>query len=72
MPQVMNIPDAKAAVDKEWKKARDDPSVAIGECQEQEGDDPGCTRRLKESSLCHIDGQMSSQEGAESCSVVTQ
>ena len=35
MPQAMKIPDAKAAVDKEWKKARDKPSMATGESQEQ-------------------------------------
>ena len=33
MPQVMKIPDAKASVDKEWKKL----TVAVGESQEQEG-----------------------------------
>ena len=30
MPQTMKILDAKAAVDKEWKMARDDPSMEIG------------------------------------------
>ena len=34
MPQGMRILDAKAAVDKEWKKVRDDPSMAIEERQE--------------------------------------
>ena len=33
MPQAMTISDAKAAVDKEWKKASDDSSVAVGESQ---------------------------------------
>ena len=35
MHQAMNIRDAKAAVDKEWKKARDNPSVAIEQGEEQ-------------------------------------
>ena len=35
--QVMNILVAKAAVDKEWKKARDDPSMEIGKNQKQKG-----------------------------------
>ena len=35
MPQVMKIPDAKAAVDKDWKNTRDDPSVEFGKSQEQ-------------------------------------
>ena len=72
MPQAMKIPDAKAAVDQGWKKARDDPSMVIGESQDTK----------KESPLCHTDGRMSFQEcgvrtknykntKAESCSVMT-
>ena len=37
MPQAMKIPDAKAAVDKELKKARNESSLAVGESQEQKG-----------------------------------
>ena len=47
MPQVMKIQDAKAAVDKEWEKARDHPSVAGGESQEQEGDHKRGTEKAK-------------------------
>ena len=65
MPQAMKIPDAKAAVD------QDNPSMATGKSQEQEG---GQSRsRLKESPLCYTDGHLSSHKStkAESCSVVT-
>ena len=34
MPQAMKIPDAKDAVDKEWKKARGNSSMATGKSQE--------------------------------------
>ena len=34
MPQAMKIPYAIAAVDKEWKKARNDSSMATGESQD--------------------------------------
>ena len=37
MPQAIKIPDAKAAVDKEWKKLEDNSSMATGECKEQAG-----------------------------------
>ena len=41
MLQAMKIPDAKAAVDKEWKKPRDDPSMQFGKSQEQKGGSSG-------------------------------
>ena len=44
------------------EKAWDDPSMAIGKSQEQEEGFSGSTKRKKESPLCHIDGDMSSQE----------
>ena len=64
------------------EKARDDPSMEIGESHEQEGGVSRSTKRQKESPLCHIDGFMSSREFGvgtritkdtkpESCSVVT-
>ena len=31
MPQAINIPDAKAAVDKEWKKLKTIPELETGE-----------------------------------------
>ena len=60
--QAMKIPDAKEAVDKEWKKARDDPSMEFGRSQEQKGGDSGSTKRHKESPLCHIDGHLPPQK----------
>ena len=52
----------KTAVDKEWKKVRDDPSMEYGKSQEQKGGYSGSTERQKESSLCFIDGLVSSEE----------
>ena len=40
------------------KKAQDDPSIAIGEGQKQEGGYSGNTRQ-KESPFCYIDGHLS-------------
>ena len=37
MPQAMKIPDAKAAVVKEWKKAWDNSSMGCKKSQEQNG-----------------------------------
>ena len=54
MPQVMKIPDAKAAVDKDWKNTRDDPSVEFGKSQEQKGGSSGATKRQKESPFCTL------------------
>ena len=34
MPQAMKIPDAKAAVDKEWETLETNPSMATGKSQE--------------------------------------
>ena len=70
--QAMKIPDAKAAVDQEWKKARDDPSMVIGEGQD---------KKKRKSTLPHwwtyVISRMRSENKnykntkAESCSVVT-
>ena len=54
VPQVMKLPDAKAAVDKEWKNTRDDPSVEFGKSQEQKEGSSGATKRQKESPLCTL------------------
>ena len=40
------------------EKARDDPSMAIGQSQEQEGGYSGSSKRQQESPLCHIDGHL--------------
>ena len=54
MPQSMKIPDAKAAVHKEWKN-RNDTSLAIGQDEEQKGCYSGSTKRArKKGPLCHI------------------
>ena len=52
----------KLHVDKEWKKARNDSGLATGESQEQIGGHTEGTKRQTESSLCYIDGHMSSQK----------
>ena len=74
--------DAKAAVDKEWKKLETVPSWELERSQEQEGGCSRSTKKQKESPRCYTDGPMSFQEcgvktqilkstKAESCSVVT-
>ena len=79
----MKIPDANAAVNKEWKKTRDDPSVASGEKIKREKEVIlEAQRDKKESPLCYTDGHMPPQKTrsqnqnykstkADSCSVVT-
>ena len=64
VPQAMKIPDAKGGME----EARDNPSVANGECQEQKGGYSRSTKRQKESPLCYTDGHVSSQE----CGVGTE
>ena len=54
MPQAMKIPDAKAAVDKEWKKARDNSSMEFEKIQEQNGSYCGSAKRQNESPLCSL------------------
>ena len=62
MPQAKKIPDAKASVDKEWKKARGDPSMGVEKSLEQKEGHSGCTKRQTESPLCYTDGHMSPQK----------
>ena len=62
MPQAMKIPDAKAAVDKEWKKLEAIPARNLDRDEEQEEGYSGSTKRQKESPLCFIDGHLSSQK----------
>ena len=61
MPQAVKIPDAKAAVDKEWKKLETIPAWNL-ESQEQKGENSGSTKRQEESPLCFIDGHVSPQQ----------
>ena len=63
MPQAMKIPDAKAAVDKEWKMLDTIPAWNFEKkVKSKKGVYPGGTNRQQESPLCHIDGHMSPQE----------
>ena len=57
MPQATKIPDAKAAVDKEWKNLRQS-QLGTGKNREQKGGYPGSTERQQESPLCLIDGHV--------------
>ena len=62
MPQATKVPDAKAAVDKEWQKARDNSSMGPRKSPKQEGGNSWSTKRQTESPLCYIDGHMSPGE----------
>ena len=44
------------------EEARNNPSMATGESQEQEGGHSRSTKRQKESPLCFTDGHLSSQK----------
>ena len=68
VPQAMKIPDAKAAVDKEWKSSRQFQHGNLMKSQEEEGGYSGSTKRQKESPLCCTDGHVSPQK----CRVGTQ
>ena len=58
MPQAMKIPDAKAAVVKEWKKLESIPALQLDEVKSKKRRFSGSTKSPKESPLCHIDGDM--------------
>ena len=65
MPQAMKIPNAKAAVDKEWEKLQKLPANDLGEEQKKGGCSSGSTRRAKNRPFCFADGHLSSQKSAE-------
>ena len=67
MPQAMKIPDAKAAVDKEWIKHETIPAWPLDKVKSKEEACPGGTERQKESPLCFIDGLTSPQK----CGVIS-
>ena len=79
MPQVMKIPDAKAAADKECKKLETIEHGIWKKSIAKKGGYSGSTKREKECPLCHIDGHVTSRmrrwnhnytsTKAESCSV---
>ena len=62
MPQAMKIPDAKAAVDKEWKKLETIPAWDVGEVKSNKEGILEAQRERKKSPLCYIDGHTSPQE----------
>ena len=61
MPQAMKIPDAKAALDKEWKKFETIPARNLEKSQEQKGGYSGSTKRQKKvhfatlMDICHLE-----------------
>ena len=62
MPHTMGIPDAKAAVDKEWTKLETIPAWQLEKVKKQERGYFGSTKRQKESPFCYIDGHLSLEE----------
>ena len=61
MPQAMKIPDAKAAVDKEWKKLETIPAWDVRKVKSKKEVIKEAQKK-QQSSLCFIDGLMSSKE----------
>ena len=59
--QEMKIPDAKAAVDKEWEKLDNLPAWQMAKSKEPKGGPRG-TERAKNSPSCCAAGHLSSQE----------
>ena len=62
MPQAMKIPDAKPAVDKEWKKLEKMPAWQRDEEKTKKDVLLEAQKREKESPLCYIDVHLSSQK----------
>ena len=62
MLQGMNIPDAKAAADKEWKKVETIPAWQLDKVESKKEVILEAHRDKKESPLCYFDGRMSPQE----------
>ena len=62
MPQAIKIPDAKAALDKEWKKLETIPAWQLDKVKSKKEDILEAQKSQKESPLCYIDGLMSSKE----------
>ena len=61
VPQAMKIPDAKAAVDREWQKLETIPAWQLKKLRAKAGD-IGSTKRQLESPLSLMDGHLSSQK----------
>ena len=64
MPQAMNILDAKAAVDKEWKKLETVPAWQLDKVKIRAKKEVilEAQKKHKESALCNLDGHLSSQK----------
>ena len=61
----MKIPDAKAAVDKEWEKLEKLPARQLTKVKSKKKSYPGSTVRGKNSPFCYADGHLSSRKNAE-------
>ena len=61
VPQAMKIPDAEAAMDKNWKKLETIPGLAVGEVNSKKVVILEAQRDKKEGPLCYVDGHLSSQ-----------
>ena len=62
VPQATAMLDAKATVDKEWKKLETIPAWQMVSSWEQKEGDSGSTQRLTNSPRCCIDGHVPSQK----------
>ena len=58
----MKIPDAKGAVDKEWKKLETIPAWDLREVKSKKGGYSGSAKRQNDGPLCFIDGHMPPQK----------
>ena len=65
MPQAMKIPEAKAAVDKEWKKLETIPAWQLEKVKSKKEVILEAQRDKKESPLCYTDGHLPPQKNAE-------
>ena len=62
MPQAMKIPEAKAALNKEWEELEKIPAWNLEKMKSKKDVFSGSTKRERESPLCCIDGHLSSQK----------
>ena len=62
MPQAMKMPDAKAAVDKGWKKLETIPAWNLDKDKSKKDIIEEAQQRQIESPFCNIDGHLSPQE----------
>ena len=59
MLQATKIPNAKAAVDKEWEELETIPAWNLEKVKSKKGSYLGSTKRQQESPLCFVDGFLS-------------